>query len=186
MDALGSLEEIAEQTSFRVNAEARQRPPRCKWGSAVPPNLARAKVMREKSAPVQAAKPHQKPGPKDLPRVVAARLGQTISTYQILVETFRRRADELKLSRSEIDRIAGLPSGYAGKVLSLGKAGKQKRMGMVSLENILAALGLKIILIEDEAAAARTLAVRTPVDSRNQRFGNVSRLTPKHPGEISI
>jgi hypothetical protein len=40
-------------------------------------------------------------------------------------------------------------------------------------------LGLKILLIEDEAATARTLALRTPVQTSQQRFGNVSRLTPK-------
>ena len=44
---------------------------------------------------------------------------------------------------------------------------------------MLGVLGLKILLIEDDAATARTLALRTPVDRANQRFGNVSRLTPK-------
>jgi hypothetical protein len=38
---------------------------------------------------------------------------------------------------------------------------------------------LKILLIEDDAATARTLALRTPVQSSQQRFDNVSRLTPK-------
>ena len=52
-------------------------------------------------------------------------------------------------------------------------------MGMISLENMLATLGLKIILIEDEAATARTLALRTPVDQAQQRFGNVCRLSTK-------
>jgi hypothetical protein len=33
------------------------------------------------------------------------------------------------------------------------------------------------ILIEDEAAAARTIALRTPVDRANQRFGNVCRIS---------
>jgi hypothetical protein len=48
-----------------------------------------------------------------------------------------------------------------------------------SLESMLSVLGLKILLIEDEAATARTLALRTPVDRANQRFNNISRLTPK-------
>ena len=34
-----------------------------------------------------------------------------------------------------------------------------------------------MVLIEDEAATARTLALRQPVDQRNQRFGNVSRIS---------
>jgi hypothetical protein len=54
-------------------------------------------------------------------------------------------------------------------------------MWPVGFESMLGVLGLKILLIEDEAATARTLALRTPVDRSNQRFGNVSRLTPKLP-----
>lgn len=38
-------------------------------------------------------------------------------------------------------------------------------------------LGLKIFIIED--ATARTLALRTPVQSNRERFGNVPRLAPK-------
>jgi hypothetical protein len=42
---------------------------------------------------------------------------------------------------------------------------------------MLGTLGLKIILIEDEAATARTLALRVPVDRSQQRLGNVSRIS---------
>jgi hypothetical protein len=77
---------------------------------------------------------------------------------------------QLSLSRSEIDRIAGLPVGYSGKLLGSGRLKDPKRMWPVSLEAMLGVLGLKILLIEDEAA---------PVDRAQQRFGNVSRLTPK-------
>jgi hypothetical protein len=52
-------------------------------------------------------------------------------------------------------------------------------MWPTALENMLGVLGLKILLIEDEAAAARTLARREPVDSANQRFGNTCRLSAK-------
>jgi hypothetical protein len=112
----------------------------------------------------------------------SANLGRLITDYRTLVETCRARADELELSRLEIDRLGGLPVGYAGKLL--GKDGgepgrKHKKMWPVALESMLGVLGLKILLIEDEAATARTLALRTPVDRANQRFGNVSRLTPK-------
>jgi hypothetical protein len=44
---------------------------------------------------------------------------------------------------------------------------------------MLGVLGLKVLLIEDAALTARTLAHRTPVHAHQQRFGNVSRLTPK-------
>jgi hypothetical protein len=179
MDALAGLDEIAEQTSCRIDVGTRQRQTKCKWGHAVPANLTHSKVAREKKAPPAAAKLLPKPIPKKpapAPPVAPARLGQAFTTYRTLVETFRQRAVEMELSRSEIDRIAGLPSGYAGKILSTGKAKNPKRMGMISLENMLATLGLKIILIEDDAATARTLALRSkPVDASQQRFGNHSR-----------
>src|ERR1700722_11957121 len=113
---------------------------------------------------------------------MGAELGRLIGDYRALVETCRARADELELSRLEIDRLGGLPVGYAGKLL--GKdggepGGKNKKMWPIALESMLGVLGLKILLIEDEAATARTLALRTPVQSNQQRFGNVSRLAPK-------
>jgi hypothetical protein len=118
---------------------------------------------------------------------MGAELGRLITDYRTLVETCRARADELQLSRSEIDRLSGLPSGYAGKIL--GKASVEdvgfprkkgsKKLWPVALETMLGTLGLKILLIEDEAATARTLALRTPVDRANQRFGNVCRISAK-------
>jgi hypothetical protein len=76
----------------------------------------------------------------------------------------------------EIDRIGGLPAGYAGKLLAVKC---KKRLGPISLETMLGVLGLKIVLIEDPAATAKTLALREPVDRANQRFGNVSRISAR-------
>lgn len=63
-------------------------------------------------------------------------------------------------------------------------------MWPVSLEAILETLGLKILVIEDEVAAARTLARREPVQQHQQRFGNASRLATKQlsapPPALSI
>jgi len=42
----------------------------------------------------------------------------------------RARADELGVSRELISELAGLPSGYAGKVIGPGQV---KRVGMTSL-----------------------------------------------------
>ena len=177
------MKKFREQTSFRVDTGTRQaKNKKCRWGS-VAPNLAHAKVAREKKAPPPPGKAPAKgkseklvPSPP-LRASAPARLGQAFAAYRTLVETFRQRAVELELSRSEIDRLAGLPSGYSGKILSLGAAKEPKRMGMISLENMLATLGLKIVLVVDEAATARTLALRQPVDQRNQRFGNISRIS---------
>jgi hypothetical protein len=106
---------------------------------------------------------------------MAANLGRMISDYRGLIETCRQRADELGISRLEIDRLGGLPSGYSGKLR--GKDGgepgrKNKKMWPVALESMLGVLGLKILLIEDDAATKRTLAFRVPVDHCNQRFDN--------------
>jgi hypothetical protein len=110
-------------------------------------------------------------------------IARPISDYRTLVETCRARAAELELSREEIDRISGLPDGYAGKLL--GRAGtlpgpskKKKKMWPTSLELMLGTLGLNMLLVVDEAATARTLALRrAPVDRSNQRFGNVCRIS---------
>jgi hypothetical protein len=113
---------------------------------------------------------------------MGAELGRLVKGYRALVESCRARADELGISRLEIDRLGGLPAGYAGKIL--GKDGgepgrKHKKMWPVALESMLGVLGLKILLIEDDAATAKTLALRTPVQSNQQRFGNVCRISAK-------
>jgi hypothetical protein len=104
-------------------------------------------------------------------------IARPIPGYRGFVETCRARAVELGISRSELDRIAGLPSGYSGRLLgNYEVAKKPRRMWPASLDAILGTLGLKILIIEDEAAAARTIARRDPVDRSQQRFGNVSRI----------
>jgi hypothetical protein len=113
---------------------------------------------------------------------MGANIGRPISDYRTLVETFRARADELELSRSEIDRLSGMADGYSGKLLGRaatapGANKKKRRMLPTSLDLVLGVLGLKIIFIVDEAATARTLARRIPVDRANQRFGNVCRIS---------
>jgi hypothetical protein len=112
---------------------------------------------------------------------MGATLGRMFTDYRTLVETCRARALELGLSCSEIERLGGLSEGFANKLLSIRPTKKPKRMWPTSLESMLGVLGLKILLIEDDATTAHTLARRTPVDHSQQRFGNVSRLTPKHP-----
>src|ERR1700730_18173994 len=83
---------------------------------------------------------------------MGATLDRVITDYKTLVEICRQRADELAISRLEIDRIGGLPSGYAGKLL--GKDGgepgrKNKKIWPIAMEAMLGALGLQILIIED-------------------------------------
>jgi hypothetical protein len=103
----------------------------------------------------------------------AVPFARVVFDYQALVDACSARAMDLQISRAEIDRVAGLADGHAGKLLS-GRP--VKTLGMRSLGDILATLGLIIMVVEDPAAAARTLAIRKPVDTRNQRFG---RIDPK-------
>jgi hypothetical protein len=105
---------------------------------------------------------------------MGAMLGRIISDYRSVVEVCQQRAVELEISREEIDRLAGFTGGYAGKLLGNGNSVRPKRLWPIGLESILGVLGLKILLIEDEAATARTLARRAPVQSSHQRFGNTS------------
>ena len=106
-------------------------------------------------------------------------IARPVVGYQGLVEACRARAEELGIARLEIDRLAGLPMGYSGKLLGSDGAGKKpRRLWPIGLSAILGTLGLHLILIEDEAATSRTLALRTRVDAANQRFGNKCNSKP--------
>jgi hypothetical protein len=172
--ALEGIEEIAGQTSARPTR-------RGIFGFSVSPSLARASVVREqkKASKKKAAIPVTVKSPPS-PGQPAA-VGKSFTCYSTLVETCRARCDELELSRAELDRLSGLPEGYSAKLLGRDGCGpRRKRAWPISLEALLGTLGLKVILIVDETAEARTLARREkPVDRSQQRFGNVSRLTPK-------
>jgi hypothetical protein len=121
---------------------------------------------------------------------MGATLGRIVSDYHGLVEVCRQRADELEISRCGIDSISGLAAGQAGKILGR----KQKmRMGPVSLGLMLETLGLKMLIIEDEAATARTRSLRIPVDRANQRFDNncnsqkqLPKVAPKRTEPVLI
>jgi hypothetical protein len=106
-------------------------------------------------------------------------IARPIQSHRGLVETCRQRAEELAISRLELDRLAGLTEGYSAKLLGSGKGRHPRRMWSFAFEAILGTLGLRILIIEDEAAAARTIARRQPVDRANQRFGNVCRISKK-------
>jgi hypothetical protein len=185
MSNLDGAAEIFEQTNLRVNEGARRGGKGCRF--CISPNLEHTAVQREKKKtpkPIAAKQPRAESAvnPSTVSKRKTANLGRLITDYRTLVETCRARADELELSRLEIDQLGGLPTGYAGKLL--GKDGgapgrKHKKMWPVALESMLGVLGLKILLIEDDAATARTLALRTPVQNHQQRFANVCRISAK-------
>src|SRR5258708_17658788 len=150
-------------------------------GWAIPPNIERSSVSREKkktpkTPKKKAPRPITAKSPPSAAR--AAAVGKLFTGYGTLIESCRVRCDQLALSRAELDRLSGLPDGYSAKLLGRDGCGpRQKRVWPVSLDVMLRALGLAVILIQDEAATARTLALRTPVQSNQQRFGNISRIS---------
>lgn len=72
--------------------------------------------------------------------------------YDQLIAAFRARRDELKVTHLTLDDIAGLQGGYTGKLLSDPPI---RAFGRVSLGPILGALGLAVVLVQDNAALRR-------------------------------
>jgi hypothetical protein len=154
-----------------------------KFGWGVSPNIARASASREKKKTPKPIAAKQPPAESVAnPPTLATCIARPVIGYKGLVETCRQRANELAVSRLELDRLAGLPAGYSAKLLGKDDSvPRKKRMWPASLEAILGTLGLQIIVIEDYAATSRTLSRRVPVDHYNQRFDNKcnSKTVPK-------
>ena len=75
-----------------------------------------------------------------------------VRTTDDLREVFRRRVAELNISLETLDAIAGLPTRYSSKVLGLQPT---RRFGQFSLDGLLGALGLMLLVVEDAEALAR-------------------------------
>jgi hypothetical protein len=73
----------------------------------------------------------------------------TCRTSDDLREVFRRRVAELGVSLETVDHIAGLPTRYTAKVLGLQPT---RGFGQFSLDGLLGALGLMLIVVEDAEA----------------------------------
>jgi hypothetical protein len=161
MDAMSepeTLEDVAAQIGHRVTVGSRadHNTGRALARWPVSPNMERASVAREKPAPAPQRTavtplPAQKAPPA--PRMPAA--ARTISDYTEFVEAVRDRADELMMTREELDYQAGHQPGYSGKLLGRKHV---KRFGFFSLGPTLGALGLKILLVEDTAQTAKIRA----------------------------
>lgn len=76
----------------------------------------------------------------------------TVRSYEELHAAMRARAAELEVTRETIDAVSGLQSGYAGKVLA---PKPMKRLGPTTLPLMLGALGLALVVVEDEIALAK-------------------------------
>jgi hypothetical protein len=82
----------------------------------------------------------------------AAPLGVVVTDYISLHAALRERANQLNISRTTLDGLAGIPDGYASKLLALKPV---KIIGPKSLGPVLGALGVRLLLIEDEEAVRR-------------------------------
>jgi hypothetical protein len=127
-------------------------------GYGVSVNFTHAKVAREKS-PAPAA-------PVEAPPIAAptiarppSPIGRLIATYDEVIDIFRARADELELSRLEIDRLTGLADAHTSHLLARKFT---QVFGPVSLPLMLDVLGLRLLVVEDPVLTARTLKRRTP------------------------
>ena len=86
---------------------------------------------------------------------------------QELAAALRARAEELQLSRRELDRLAGLADGYAAKLLCDPPV---RRMAPESLFLLAGALGVRITLSRD-SAMVKCLRWADPRDSSRVRSG---------------
>lgn len=75
-----------------------------------------------------------------------------VRSYDELHAALRERAAELGISRLELDAVAGLAHGHAGKILGLAQV---KKLGPVSMPLVLEALAVRLALIEDAQALQR-------------------------------
>jgi hypothetical protein len=93
------------------------------------------------------------------PRIIA-----DVSSYEQMVDALRQRVNELQINGERFDEYAGLPRGYLSKLVG---ANPVRRIGMVSFEPVLGALGLRCLFVEDEAATQR---LRKRLPPRNSSF----------------
>jgi hypothetical protein len=104
--------------------------------------------MAEPAAEPNHSSPAAEPPTMPLPgRVVGV-----AHEYQDLIAMIRARIVELNISFEQADAICGLPAGYVGKLVN-----DQRRLGVLSLGCVLAALGLAIVIVED---AEQTVKMR--------------------------
>jgi hypothetical protein len=131
------------------------------WGNGIPANLCRAKVAREKP-PAKAVQTEVAPIVQ--PSIAISRapvIGRRIESYEDVVQAFRDRADDLEISRNELDRLTGLADAHCSMLLMKSPMKTpMKIFGPVSLPAMLAVLGLRFRIEEDTEQTALTLKRR--------------------------
>jgi hypothetical protein len=156
---------VDAQSNFRVNDRKRYRS-RGFGTPSVSVGLTHAHVARATKTPAKVAKP--KPAKPVAPIAKPpSPVGRLLATYDDLVDVCRARADELQISRIELDRLTGLADAHSSMLLARKY---MKVFGPVSTGLMLDALGLRLLVVEDPKLTARTLKRRTPRHLQHVRY----------------
>jgi len=118
-----------------------------------------------------------------MPDDMDGRILATVTDYAGMLAALRDRADELRLSREAIDQVAGLPSGYSGKILGIGQV---RRLNLISLGPVLGALGVKLVMVVD-GAALKQFGGRSAKRHENRvRHGVLTQLMMRNRKDFSL
>jgi hypothetical protein len=106
---------------------------------------------------------------------------RVVFDYRALVDAFRERSDQLEMTRLELDRLSYLAPGHSGRLLSPNSINNKnsRGFGIKSLGDMMQALGLIIMLVEDPGARDKTLARRVPFEAKHRRIGNKNNSKPQ-------
>ena len=94
-------------------------------------------------------------------------------------DALRDRAEQLQLTRLGLDESCKTQEGYCSKLLSPRPA---KWLGPKTFGPVVRGFGLKMILVEDEAALERTLRIATP--RVNPRPADIVSSSPEIEAEV--
>ena len=95
----------------------------------------------------------------DQPKVIA-----DVVSYDEMLAALRSRVAELQVNGERFDEYAGLPRGYLSKLIG---AKPIRRIGATSFAPVLAGLGLRLLIVEDQEATAR---LKNNLRPRNQAY----------------
>jgi hypothetical protein len=98
-----------------------------------------------------------------------------VGDYRDLVQFIDARRKALGLSQSQLDDIAGLASGYVGKVFG---GSQTRRLGWLSTFLLLPELGVRMEMVEDADLMARRRRPERPARFEQARPGNFCRGSP--------
>jgi hypothetical protein len=97
-----------------------------------------------------------------------ARIIAEFADYNGLLTAIRSRVNELQVNGERFDEYAGLPRGYLSKLVG---ANPIRSIGRTSMGPVFGALGIRCIIVEDEAATAR---LKSRLQPRNNSFSRAT------------